>query len=70
MGLNINQKAFPAELKNIATSVVLETSKENNLDSILDEFIDYFNTKIIYYEEDIPHYVKPLLTRAYKRRKK
>jgi BirA family biotin operon repressor/biotin-[acetyl-CoA-carboxylase] ligase len=70
LGLNINQKAFPAELKNIATSVVLETSKENNLDSILDEVVTYFNAKIIYYEEKLPHYVKPLLTRAYKRRKK
>jgi len=70
LGLNINQKTFPAELKNIATSVVLETSKENNLDSLLDEFIDYFNTKIIYYEENIPHYIKPVLTRTYKRRKK
>jgi len=70
LGLNINQRVFPDELKNIATSVILETSKENDMESVLDSVSYYFKSKLKYYQEKQPSYIKPLLTRAYKRRKK
>ena len=69
-GLNINQKVFPDELKNIATSVALETSKENDMDYVLDDVSNYFKSKLKYYQEQTKRYIKPVLTRAYKRRKK
>jgi len=70
LGLNVNQMSFPDELKNIATSVVLETSQETDMDSVLDAVINYFVDKLDYYRAKQPHYIKPLETRAYTRRKK
>ncbi len=50
---------------------ILKVKEINSTHSyVLDEVVTYFNAKIIYYEEKLPHYVNPLLTRAYKRRKK
>mgnify|MGYP001261318531 CR=1 FL=1 len=70
LGININQTYFPDELKNIATSVVLETSIEHEMDVTINEVINYFKEKLAYYQAKQPHYVKPLETRAYTKRKK
>jgi BirA family biotin operon repressor/biotin-[acetyl-CoA-carboxylase] ligase len=70
LGLNINQTHFPDELKNIATSVILETFRENEMDVVINAVINYFQEKLAYYQAKQPHYIKPLETRAYTKRKK
>ncbi|MBE6052241.1 MAG: biotin--[acetyl-CoA-carboxylase] ligase [Clostridium sp.] len=43
IGINVNIKSFPDELKDIATSLFLENKKEYNLDQILIEFLKEFD---------------------------
>ena len=68
LGLNVNQSVFDDEIKDIATSVRLETNKEHSLDIVLDNVISYFNSKLDYYEKK-PRREKPLLTKPYKRQR-
>lgn len=43
IGLNVNTKSFPDELKQKATSLKLETNKEYNIDQLLSRLIDHMN---------------------------
>lgn len=50
IGININNKKFPNEISNIATSLFLETNQIYNLDYILNEIIhsfDFFYQKFL-----------------------
>jgi BirA family biotin operon repressor/biotin-[acetyl-CoA-carboxylase] ligase len=39
IGVNVNQRAFPVELRGIATSLWIEAGREHSLDSILDRVV-------------------------------
>lgn len=47
IGLNINQEKFPLELKNIATSLFIETKIKFDKEKIIKELIKVINKKII-----------------------
>lgn len=47
IGLNINQEKFPVELKNIATSLFIETKIKFDKEKIIKELIKVINKKII-----------------------
>lgn len=43
VGINVNTKKFPSEIKDVATSLFLEGAKERNFDSIIQGFCEEFN---------------------------
>lgn len=70
LGLNINQASFHEEIASTATSVFLETNKEHSMSQTVDKLIDYFDNLLTAYNDSIPRYSPPLLTRRYQKLKK
>ena len=47
IGLNINNEMFPVEIKDIATSIYLETNKKYDINDFKDYLCTYFEDQII-----------------------